>query len=160
MPSKLPSEAEFASAISEIESQYGIRFRRLEDNTVHHIGEGAYGRVYRVFHAKDPSASFIVKIQRSHSTTLSRYNYMRKAFRMTLGKMDKSYNRYITDDTLVQNRQKTLIFHFMEHLDGQDVLAYLASHGSRITWREIMTIACHTLRALLFFHASGSCSMI
>lgn len=144
MPSKQPTKDEIKTALHELKEK-GFKIDK-------EIGEGSYGKVYKAFYNGKP---LVIKIIKARRASRQRSKLIHTQFKKTLQKLGEEYTQYFTEDRYEESSDGSLLFQYMEYLEGQDLLEYFENNGSDITFENLLKIICGLLHALYFFHSAG-----
>jgi serine/threonine protein kinase len=143
MSSKFPSEKELQTAFAELRAK-----------GFHHIvkiGKGAYGCVCKAFRGAS-NQLIAIKISRNQKLTQVRASKIHAAFQRTLQRLGSNYRQYFTEDRFEKSTTTSLLFQYMEYLEGMDMQQFMQAHADKVTMHDLLRILCHTLNAMYFFH--------
>ena len=144
MPSKQPTKKEIQVALKELREK-GFTIKK-------EIGEGSYGKVFKALYEDQP---LVIKIVKARRASRQRSKLIHKQFQKTLKKIGKEYSQYFTEDRYEESSDGTMLFQYMEYLEGTDLLDFFENNGDTIKFKDLLKIFCGLLHALYFFHSAG-----
>jgi serine/threonine protein kinase len=154
---KRPSEAQTSIATKEL-GAYGVRMNKQ-------IGKGSYGTIYlatfqkslivvklTLFRRTPQVIDSVTKLKVLLHRNLCNLSKRKRSPRL---RREQNEQQFFTEDYAFRSHaDPELMYHIMEYLPGQDLLAYFKACRN-ITFETVMKIFCSLLQAMQFFHSAG-----